>query len=328
LLMPETERRGRMAALRRQVEEYDIHRWIMDILGAMLQLSRFGSPQEHVFGYWAEIQSRVQGQPVFLFLDYDGTLTPIVSSPERADLSADMRDRLNRLRGKVPLAVISGRSLRDIQARVGVAGIYYAGNHGAEIGDDLCTPGKPENHYDRHLLEEYLARLREATACIPGVLIEDKTITASIHFRQVPIPDLGKLFHVLFKLAREYEHVFILRSGKKVFEIRPAQAPHKGQAVLQLLERVGGGRLPIYIGDDATDEDAFRVLKGRGLSISIGDSRNADYFLDSQEEVGELLDRLETILEAGPGSPAETAGRADSQPALPAGEAPGRSAQP
>ena len=156
-------------------------------------------------------------------------MTPIVSSPKQADLSEDMRTRISRLQRKLSLAVISGRSLRDIQNKVGVEGIIYAGNHGAELEDNLQVFGMPKSHYDRSLLEEYLARLREATVYIPGVFIEDKTITASIHFRKVPIPSLGKLFHLLFNLAKEYDRVFALRSGKKVFEIRPARRRIKGR---------------------------------------------------------------------------------------------------
>jgi trehalose 6-phosphate synthase/phosphatase len=300
LLMPETERRGRMAALRKQVEEYDIHRWILDILGTMLHLSRSKSmTQRHVFEGWEEIKRKIQGRAVFLFLDYDGTLTPIVSSPEQADLPEEMRNRINRLQGKLSLAVISGRSLKDIQNKVGLEGIIYVGNHGAEWGGVSQTLGM-DGQYDRPLLEEYLGRLREATACIPGTFIEDKTITASIHFRQVPIPYLGKLFHNLFNLSKKYDQVFALRSGKKVFEIRPRQAPNKGAAVLLILEKAGESRLPIYVGDDATDEDAFLALKERGISIAIGESRYADYYLDSQSEMGELLDRLESCLQTSP----------------------------
>ncbi len=297
LLMPETERKGRMAALRRQVEEYDIHRWILDILGAMLRLAHSQSQRHrHIFEHWDEIITRIHGRPIFLFLDYDGTLTPIVSSPEQADLSEDMRNRIRRLQQKLPLAVISGRSLRDIRNKVGVEGVIYIGNHGAEWGDDTQAGEMPKSPYDRSQLEEYLAHLREATACIPGVFIEDKTITASIHFRQVPIPFLGKLFYSIFNLARGYDRAFALKSGKKVFEIRPRQAPDKGEAVSLVLERLGEGRLPLYIGDDVTDEDAFRVLKDRGISIAIGESLNADYYLTGQAEMGELLDRLEGLL--------------------------------
>ncbi len=179
----------------------------------------------------------------------------------------------------------------------------YAGNHGAEIRDGLGVYDLPEWKFDRPMLEEYLGRLREATTYIPGVFIEDKTITAGIHFRQVPIPYLGKLFNLIFNLAKEYDHFFALRSGKKVFEIRPLQAPDKGAAVSFILEKLGPGKLPIYIGDDVTDEDAFLALKDKGLSISIGESLHADYYLSSQSEMGELLDRLEKLWsEASSGS--------------------------
>jgi alpha,alpha-trehalose-phosphate synthase [UDP-forming]/trehalose-phosphatase len=296
LLMPEQERKGRMAALRRQVEEHDIHRWIFDILGEMLHLSGMRSrTHRNIFEHWDRIVKEIQGRPVFLFLDYDGTLTPIVSSPEKAVLSEAMRARLHRLKDKVSLAVISGRSLQDIREKVGVDDLLYAGNHGAEIRDGLKVYDLPEWKFDRSMLEEYLGRLREATTYIPGVFIEDKTITASIHFRQVPIPYLGKLFNLIFKLAKEYDHFFALRSGKKVFEIRPLQAPDKGAAVSLILEKLGQGKLPIYIGDDVTDEDAFQALKDKGLSISIGESLHADYYLSRQSEMGELLDRLEKL---------------------------------
>ncbi len=121
LLMPEQERKGRMAALRRQVEEHDIHRWIFDILGEMLHLSGMRSRiQRYIFEHWDRFAKEIQDRPVFLFLDYDGTLTPIVSSPAKAVLSEAMRARLRRLKDKVSLAVISGRSLQDIREKVGV----------------------------------------------------------------------------------------------------------------------------------------------------------------------------------------------------------------
>ena len=148
-----------------------------------------------------------------------------MACPEQANLSAAMRNRIGRLQRKVPLAIVSGRSLADVRSRVGLEGIVYAGNYGAEVGEIPWAGSGPENFYDRALLEEYLARLREATACIPGVLIEGKTITASVHFRQVPIPYLGKLFHHLFSLAGDYDRVFALRSGKKVFEISVPTGP-------------------------------------------------------------------------------------------------------
>jgi trehalose 6-phosphate synthase/phosphatase len=294
LIMPEKERKGRMTALRKHVEENDIYRWIFDIVGEMLHLSKMRSKtHRNVFEHWDRIEKEIRGRPVFLFLDYDGTLTPIVSSPEKAVLSAAMRSRLNRLKKMVFLAVISGRSLKDIRKKVGVGGILYAGNHGAELGDESEAAGMPEWNYDRPMLEEYLGRLQEATTYIPGIFIEDKMITASIHFRQVPIPYLGKLFNLIFNLAKDYDRFFALRSGKKVFEIRPLQAPDKGAAVSLILKKLGRGKLPVYIGDDMTDEDAFLALKDKGISISIGKSLNADYYLSSQAEMGELMNRLE-----------------------------------
>ena len=120
-------------------------------------------------------------------------------------------------------------------------GIVYAGNYGAEVGDIPWAGSGLESFYDRALLEEDLARLREVMAWIPGVLIEGKTITASVHFRQVPIP-MGKLFHHLFSLAGDYDRVFALRSGKKVFEIPSPPGPgQRGDPGVHFRE---GGRGP------------------------------------------------------------------------------------
>lgn len=304
LELPEKERQGRMRSIRRQIEENDIHRWISDNLREMFQESTSRpSLSREAFGCWHQIEKEIRGRPLFLFLDYDGTLTPIVSSPDEAHLSEDVRARLNRLKNIASLAVISGRSLGDIRKKVGIEGILYVGNHGAEIASGPGTTGLPEWHYDRPMLNELLARVREATIYLPGIFIEDKTVTASIHFRQVPVPYLGRLFNFISRLSKEYDHYFALRPGKKVFEIRPLQAPDKGVAVSLILEHMGRGRFPVYIGDDVTDEDAFAALKNNGISISVGGSLNADYYLPSQTQIGQLLDRLERAIGAGGFSP-------------------------
>lgn len=290
LRMPEKEKISRMAALRRQVSENNIHKWILDILNEIAAVSAVKNEECcYLFDHIDEIKEKAFHRDAFMFLDYDGTLTPIVETPDQAVVSDEMRSLLIMLKDIVPIAVISGRALKDVMAMVGIGEIIYAGNHGAEIWDGKKEIISQESAGNRGVLEKVLEKLKKETSYIKGVLIEDKGITASLHFRGVNVRQLGDIFSVFEKVANEYKENFRFTTGKKVFEIRPVNIWNKGDAVLWILDKMGEGRFPVYIGDDTTDEDAYRVLKNRGLSVSIGGSANADYYIQSQREVKEFL---------------------------------------
>ena len=300
LTMPDKEKVSRMAALRRQVSEKNIHKWILDILNEIAAVSAVKSERCcYLFDSMDEVKKKAFHKDIFMFLDYDGTLAPIVETPDKAVISDEMRSLLIKLKEYIPVAVISGRALKDVKARVGIEDIIYAGNHGAEIWDgkkEIISQGSEGN---RRLLEEFLEKLKIETSHIKGVLIEDKGITASLHFRNVNVRQVGEIFRIFEKIAKEYEDDFRFIIGKKVFEIRPVNIWNKGDAVLWIVENMGEGRFPVYIGDDTTDEDAYRILKNRGLSISIGGSVNADYYIKNQGEVKDFLVMLyNTIKEA------------------------------
>lgn len=290
LKMPDKEKVSRMSVLRRHVSENNIHKWIIDILNEMSAIATIKSEKCcYLFDHISEIKRTAFHKNIFIFLDYDGTLTPIVGTPDKAVLSDDMRSLIIKLKDIIPVAVISGRALKDIKSRVGIEDIIYAGNHGAEIWDgekEIVSQGSVES---RRLLEDILVRLKKETSHIKGVLIEDKGITASLHFRNVDVRQVGKVFEIFEKIAKEYEEDLRFIIGKKVFEIRPVNIWNKGDAVSWIIDNMGQGRFPIYIGDDTTDEDAYRVLKNRGLAISIGGSANADYYIQNQEEVKDFL---------------------------------------
>ncbi len=110
----------------------------------------------------------------------------------------------------------------------------------------------------------------------------------SMHFRNVNV-QAGDIFKIFERIAKEYEEDFRFIMGKKVFEIRPVNIWNKGDAVLWIIENIGKHRFPVYIGDDTTDEDAYVVLKNKGLSVSIGFNAYADYYLQNQEEIKEFL---------------------------------------
>jgi trehalose-phosphatase len=291
------EKRARMRLLRRQVSEHDIHSWTRDVIGAARVIHKL---KQRECCSWIdsadELRVRLGNREVFLFLDFDGTLAPIVDSPEKALLPAPIRSSLERLLRIVQLAVVSGRALDDLKSRVGLAGIVYAGNHGSEIwieGSVLHANGVDNT---TRTLRTFLDRLRTRLSRVEGVLIEDKGITASIHFRQVDPSHVGDVLRIFWDIARDYEKVFRITTGKKVMELRPQAAWNKGQAVARIMELKGRGMLPIYVGDDTTDEDAFRAIKGSGISVSIGANAESDYYLRDQEEMGAFLDWIADIL--------------------------------
>jgi len=233
-----------------------------------------------------------------IFLDYDGTLTPIVERPELAVLDEDMRASLAELSRWLPVAIISGRDRADVESLVGLPNLVYAGSHGF----DIAGPGGLKREYEAAAdfvpaLEEAAKRLRAAAGGIEGVLIEPKRYAIAVHYRLVADSEIAAV-------ERAFESVLAgigsLRrtAGKKVFELRPNLAWDKGKAVSWLLAELGldhPGILPVYIGDDETDEDAFAALAGRGIGILVADRPQntlAQYRLGSPQAVGEFLRRL------------------------------------
>lgn len=151
-----------MAALRRLVSENNIHKWIIDILNEISAIAAVKSEKCcYLFDNISEIKKTVFHENIFMFLDYDGTLTPIVGTPDKAVISNEMRSLIIKLKDIIPVAIISGRALKDVKARVGIEDIIYAGNHGAEIWDgkkEIVSQGLAEN---RRLLEDVLLRLKK-----------------------------------------------------------------------------------------------------------------------------------------------------------------------
>ncbi len=293
LVMPAKDKAARMSVLRRQVREHDIYRWIADILEEMVVVAtnRYRK-HRYLLEKMDRFARRAPLEELFLFLDYDGTLTPIVDTPDMAIISDEVRSLVKRIATVVPVAVVSGRELEDLKGKVGLDGIIYAGNHGAEIWEGESISVERTKPDEGGLMKEFLDRLRTELAPIEGAFVEDKTVTASIHFRGVRTRDLADFFDRFSRVAEGYEDSFRITSGKKVFEIRPLDAWNKGDAVTWIAEQRGEGRIPVYIGDDTTDEDAYRALKNKGISVSIGINPVADYYLKSQQEVAVLLKEL------------------------------------
>lgn len=256
----------------------------------------------HGLVYFEEIRQEFDDKRVAVFLDYDGTLTPIVSRPEDARLSRDMRDALKELTQKCTVSIISGRGLDDARELVDVPGLYFAGSHGFEIkGPNNVHMELEEAREMIPVLDESEQALRKELEAIPGSQVERKKYSLAVHYRNVPWESVAEVENIVDRVIARFGG---LRKGfgKKVFEIRPDILWDKGQAVLWLLNKLEldhDGVIPIYIGDDVTDEDAFEAFAKKGITLIVGDESRftrAKYRLESVDEVKDFLFMLQVYL--------------------------------
>lgn len=240
---------------------------------------------------------------LYLLLDFDGTLTPIVSRPSQVKLlpkaKAILR-KLSRMSG-VKVAIISGRLLSDLEKRVRVSGVNYIGNHGLERRIRGVVDIDPYAIKFRGFVVQLVSELRRALQGLPGVLVEDKLYGVSVHYRNVAPKNIGRARRIFQSTWSNFTAgiFFRVKPGKKVWEARLAYGnSDKGKAVKALLgsvpEAAGGIWKTVYIGDDRTDEDAFKVLKKTDFAIRVGYDRcsRASYWLRSPDEVLDFLEQL------------------------------------
>jgi len=251
---------------------------------------------------FSEIRARLAGRRPSVFLDYDGTLTPIVARPDLALLSDTMRATLRGLAAHCSVAVISGRDLADVRDLVGLDNLVYAGSHGFDIaGPNGLRIEHVQGAAFAAAVERAAGLLRPALAAIEGALVEPKRFAVAVHYRQVAadeVADVEAVVDRVLKAVPELEKTH----GKKVFELRPRFDWDKGKAVLWLLsalEQTGADILPFYIGDDLTDEDAFLALRSRGITIFVGkpEGTAALYALEDPDAVGAFLSELTRLLD-------------------------------
>jgi len=260
----------------------------------------------YLFKEWKTIADKIRtASHTMLMFDFDGTLTPIVDTPEIADLSEESRRLLKNLsrHPNFTVAIISGRALKDLQDKVGIPEIIYAGNHGLEIqGPDLAFV-HPIKEEVKPVLRIIALALKKTLGAIRGAIIEDKGLTLSVHYRLVDDQEIDEVKDILDSTVGVAAVLGKVRttSGKMVYEVRPAVPWDKGKAVKLLMKRYGkggwkSGLLPLYIGDDLTDEDAFKVIENYGgITIYVGEGNNqsaASYYLKSTEEVANLIEEL------------------------------------
>jgi alpha,alpha-trehalase len=268
-----------------------------------------------LFQFWDKVKSAFlfEKRPVF-FLDYDGTLTPIVDRPELAVISQEMREVLARLSKKYTIAIISGRMREDVERLVGIKGILYAGSHGFDILGPGISMVQPRAKKTVSLIAKIAKQLSKELGAIPGILFEEKKFSVAVHYRLVDERHLSGIKDSIDKIIRGSRLLrspavaqdktlnrnggFRLMSGKKVFEILPRIDWDKGKAVRWIMQALGlswSDASVVYIGDDTTDEDAFRIVRVRGVGILVCDKPKesaADFQLSSTEEVKRLFEEI------------------------------------
>jgi trehalose 6-phosphate phosphatase len=243
----------------------------------------------------------LQASRILILLDYDGTLTPIVENPGNAILNNEAKKILGELSGnsKFILGIISGRPLDEIKRLVGLEDIYYSGNHGLEASGPGFRFTHPGLEDIEDSVEEVAGRLREVSDDIKGVLIEDKGFSVVVHYRMVSASDWRRVREVFKDVVEPYVSSgrFRIDENKMTLELIPDVGWNKGDIVLKLLELVKGktdGSVDaVYFGDDITDEDVFKALRGGGLSVVVGEMQsNADYYVRDVDDVLRFLEYL------------------------------------
>ena len=244
---------------------------------------------------FGSLKQEAAGQQLGIFLDYDGTLAEIAPRPELAVLAPYGLEALRAVAQVHPTFIISGRDLADVRNLVGIPELYYAGSHGYQIeGPDFQYQFDPAL---APLINQVGLSLKVLEQEIPGCLVEIKSYAVAVHYRLVA-PDLVPQIRERVEAALAGTLGLKLAEGKMVFEIRPDRDWDKGKALEYLLElflpRLGE-IYPLYIGDDTTDEDAFRAVAGWGIGILVSEwprATLARYLLQDPFEVAEFLGRL------------------------------------
>ncbi len=242
-----------------------------------------------------------------VFCDFDGVLAPIALTPAAAHIDPACQRALAAFAGdtRVRTAVVSGRALQDVRERTGLPELTYAGNHGLEMeGPGLRYVVEPAPHAVE-ALAACAEALKNALSEISGVLVENKFLSLSVHYRLVEPAAVPLLRERFLAVTQAYAHVpLYVTEGAQLFEVRTTREWHKGSAVLHLLRlwhgtEWGNHTLPVYLGDDLTDEDAFRSLGEKGVCVRVGQNPSptlAAFRLESVAQVAQSLEALRAML--------------------------------
>lgn len=260
----------------------------------------FSQTLPSAFNLFTKFQPTITQREPLLFFDYDGTLAPITRDPAQAYLPAETRKLLAQIAERFRVAIVSGRDMNDLKNFIGLDSLIYAGSHGYRIsgpeGMEL-EHEKVSNLLPR--LDKFMEMLSgDQELKIKGVEIERKHMAIAVHYRNAPSGTYKIVKQAIKKIITPFDE-FTTGRGKKVIEIQPSLNWHKGKAVEWIMETLeqkdNQSYLPVYLGDDVTDEDAFKALPKYGIGILVGEHfalSAACCHLSSVEEVQKLLNYL------------------------------------
>ena len=334
LKMEESEKAVRMHSMRAEVEREDVHTWMDSFLRAVkdyeLNCEKVCTSGKLYRIFEAYLRKRLNGEMTSLaiLLDFDGTLSPLVSHPMLSEIPSDTKEILNKLKDipEIQVAMISGRPVCDLMDKVGIDDICYSGSHGNVIR--FAEGFEYENRFDPslQLIKNKLENELLKSDIFAGVWVEDKGYTLTVHFNQAENPgqDLDRQT-ILFldETARAMDGpYFMIMPGHKSVEVKGQGTKDKGFAATKILKEwqfwnnLSDNFGVIYIGDDTTDEDAFRALRRGGLTIRVGRNAintEADHILPDVTHVKRLLkwilDNHDKIINTIPGHHQSTANK-------------------
>ncbi len=245
--------------------------------------------------------SVVRDRRLAVFYDFDGTLSEIVDDPAAARLVPGAAEALQSLTARCPVAVLSGRDLADVRQRIGLPGIWYAGSHGFELtGPDGAHHQNEEAAATIPVLGGAAATLRERLGGVAGVAVEHKRFGVAVHYRNAARDQVGMVLAAVRSAGQRAE--LRVTTGREVIELRPDIDWDKGKTLRWVLDQIqtteSGSLLPVYLGDDITDEDAFDAVCDDGAGIIVRHSEDGDrataatYALESPAKVAEFTERL------------------------------------
>ena len=252
-------------------------------------------PTRHLLHCWDQVGKQLRSaRTVALFLDFDGTLTRLRPRPEEVWLDSSTRRALGVLARsrRFRVWVVSGRRQADVRARIRVPGIRYLGLHGWEG----ATFGESVSNNSAAALAHAKAWMSASLAALPGVWVEDKEFILAVHYRSAPEFSVRCAHQIVQGVVRRSSDSLRLAGGNKVWEVMPLEVKDKGAAVRHELASVSGPAVPVYVGDDAGDEPAFKVLSN-GITIRVGPARasRAKYRLSNAAQVRLFLEKLSGV---------------------------------
>lgn len=233
-----------------------------------------------------------------LFLDYDGTLTPLIDDPSRAHLDPESRSVLGQVTELHPVTIVSGRDTSVVRSLTGVEGVTYAGSHGHEIQyEDGTIYRHPDSVDALGVLTAAGTRLEDELAATPDVTVERKEFAIAVHTRLASEEARNRAYGVVERLADTTDGL-VMTSGKDVRELRPDNTWNKGTAIAYLVETRYPGRVPIFIGDDRTDEDGFRAVRELGgIAAIVGLTEQKSTAAEFQlRDPSQVIDFLRSLL--------------------------------